>query len=294
MDMKPLSIVIGTSASITDEFVKKYDFSVVDFKLDWPRGEEIEGSNIYEKMKKVATGKISDGPKTSQPSIGIYKRAFEEGLQKSENVLYVSISSKLSGAYNSAMQAIKMMKAEEQGRVFIFDTLNADVAESFMAIRAAELSNEGLPIEDILKKLNEISKEVKLFGALESANWLEAGGRINHTMAVLINKMQDIGMRPILTMKEGEIKPATLKMQATDVATAILKELDSQIKPYLEKGKTCRVIISHAGAPSDADKVTSEAKEKYKDKIKIEYISSTSYVIGAHIGPGALICCACE
>jgi len=101
-------------------------------------------------------------------------------------------------------------------------------------------------------------------------------------------------MRPILTMKDGEIKPATLKMQAKDVSTAMLKELDSQIKNYLDEGKTCRMVISHAGAPDEVQKIVNGAKEKYKDKIKIEFVSLTSCVIGAHVGPGAIICCTCE
>lgn len=292
--MKPLSIIIGTSASITDEVIKRYGFSVVDFKFNWPEGDVIQAESIYDKMREATKGKIGSGPKTSQPSIGIYKKAFEEGLQIAENVLYISISSKLSGAYNSAAQAVKMLRPEEQKRIFIFDSLNADSAESFLAIRAAELSNEGVRVESILEKLNEISSQVKLFGALESADWLEAGGRINHATAVIFNKMQDMGLRPILFMKDGEIKPATLKIQAKDIATAILKELDMQVKKPISEGKSCRVIISHAGALDEAEKIVRMIKDEYGEKIKIEFVSLTSYVIGAHVGPGAIICCCCE
>ncbi|MCK9577897.1 DegV family protein [bacterium] len=292
--MKALNILIGTSASITDDIIKKYGFLVVEFKFSWPEGDTIKGDNIYDKMRTVERVKLGSGPKTSQPSIGIYKKAFEDALKDAEKVLYISISSKLSGAYNSAMQAIKMMPAADQEKIFVFDSLNADAAESYFAIRATELLNEGLSIESILEKLNEIKGSVKLFGALESANWLEAGGRINHATAVLMNKMQDLGMRPILIMKEGEIKPATLKMQAKDIPVAMLKELEAQIKDDIEKGKVCRIIISHAGSPENAEKIIEEAKLKYGDKIKIEFVSLTGQVIGAHVGPGALICCACE
>ena len=289
--MKPLNIIIGTSASITEEVVKKYEFTVVDFKLIWEGEENIKGENIYEKMREATKTKIIGGPKTSQPSIGVYKNAFEEGLQVAEEVICIAISSKLSGAYNSAFQAIKMLTPENQKRIFLLDSLNADAAESFLAIRAAELSSEGLRAEKIIEKLKEFLKDIKLFATLENANWLEAGGRINHSLTILINQMQKVGMRPILMMKNGEIKPSTLKMQAKNASDALLKELDVQIKEPLAQGEVCRIIISHAGVPEDAEKIKNNILEKYKEKVKIEFISLTSYVIGAHVGPGALICC---
>jgi DegV family protein with EDD domain len=292
--MKSLNIIIGTSASITAETIAKYELTVVDFKVNWPEGENVKGENIYDKMREAAKTKISNGPKTSQPSIGIYKKAFEEGLRTAEAVLCIVISSKLSGAYNSALQAFKMLTPENQKRVFIFDSLSADAAESFIAMKASELSKEGMSIEQIIEKLKDFSANIKLFATLENANWLEAGGRINHALAMLVNQMQKIGMRPILMMKDGEIKPLTLKMQAKDVPTALLKELDSQIKKPLSEGKICRMIISHAGAPDDAKKIADEIKEKYSNKINIEFVSLTSYVIGAHVGPGTLICCVAE
>ncbi|MCK9393464.1 MAG: DegV family protein [Candidatus Paceibacterota bacterium] len=289
--MKPLNIIIGTSASITKDIIEKYGFIVVDFKLIWEGEENIIGDNIFDKMREVAKTKITGGPKTSQPSIGVYKNSFEEGLRSAEEVICITISSKLSGAYNSAFQAIKMLTPEDQKRVFLFDSLNADAAESFIAIQAAKLSSEGLRSEKIIEELKDYSKNIKLFAALESADWLEAGGRINHSLAMLVNQMQKIGMRPILMIKDGEIKPSTLKMQASNTSSAILKELDVQIKEPLLQGKICRIIISHAGVPEDAEKIKNSILEKYKEKVEIEFISLTSCVIGAHVGPGALICC---
>lgn len=292
--MKPLSIIIGESASATPEIIEKYGFISVPFKVIWPEGENIPGENIFQKMRTISQTKITNGPKTSQPSIGIYKKIFEETLKDSEKVLYICLSSKLSGAYNAAIQARKMMTPETQSKVFIFDSLNADCSETLLAIKAKELAEKKLTIEDIIKQLEKDREEIKLFATLKTSAWLEAGGRINHALSIVIDQMQKIGMRPILMIKEGEIKPAMLKMQAKNPADALLKTLEDLTKEALIQGKTCRVILTHGDDKKEAENIKNEIESKYQGKIKIEFIGLSSPVIGAHIGPGALICCLTE
>lgn len=292
--MKPLSIIIGSSAPADQEIIDKYDFVSVPFKVIWPEGEALPGENIFEKMRNAAQAKITNGPKTSQPSIGIYKKAFEDALMISDRVLYISLSSKLSGAYNSAIQAQKMMAPENQSRVSIFDSLNADGSETIFAIKARELSERGLSVEEIINVLEKLRDEIKLFATLETSAWLEAGGRINHTLSIMIDQMQKRGMRPILMIKKGEIKPAMLQMQAKDSSTAILKTLDGLAKEILKKGKTCRIILTHGDNQKEIEVIKNEVEKKYQDKIRIEFIGLSSQVIGAHIGPGTVICCLSE
>jgi len=292
--MKKLNIIIGESASATPEIIEKYDFISVPFKIIWEGSESLEGENLFQKMRAMSKIKITDGPKTSQPSLGIYKKAFEEALTTAEEVLYICLSSKLSGAYNSAIQAHKMLSPNQKEKVHIFDSLNADCSELMLAIKARELSNNGLETKDILEKLNILKDEIKLFASLETSAWLEAGGRIPHTLSVMVDQMQKIGMRPILMIKEGEIKPAMLKMQAKDPASALFKTLEDLGKDIISQGKRCRIIITHGDNYTEAEKVKNAIEEKYQGKIIIEFIGLIGPIIGAHIGPGALICCLTE
>jgi DegV family protein with EDD domain len=292
--MKKISILVGESASLTPEIIEKYDFVPIPFKLIWEEAENIEGSSIFEKMRKISQEKTLKGPKTSQPSIGVYKKTFEEALETAENVLYICLSSKLSGAYNSATQAYKILTPENQKRVFIFNSFSADSSETMVAIKARELANEGLEIQEIIEKLDALKDQVKLFASIETPIWLEAGGRLPHALSIMVEQMQKIGMRPILMLKEGEIKPAMLKTQAKDPATAVFKTLEDISKEILSKGKTCRAIITHGDSIEEAKKLEQEIKEKYGDKINIEFIGNIGPVIGAHVGPGALMCCLLE
>ena len=291
--MKKLSIIIGESASITQEVVNKFGFIVAPFVIEWPEGEGLEGDNIFQKMREAEKQGIKTTPKTSQPSMGIFKKAFDEGLKNSESVMAITISSVISGTYNSAIQAKKMFDEETQKRIFVIDTFNADASESLLAIKAAEMAEEGKSGEEIFKTIETLLPKTFLFGMLESPKWLEAGGRINHALAVILTQMQKIGMRPVLSVIDGEVKPANLRMQAKDTASALLKQIDGVVKKPLSENRTCKIAISHADNLEEAQKLRTLIEDKYPE-IKVEFISLTSIVIGAHVGPGTLICCSIE
>jgi len=291
--MKTAKIVIGNSASITPELIEKYGFIVVPFTIDWPERETLEGNNIFEQMRNAEKKGITTTPKTSQPSMGLFKKAFDQGLTEAEAIVCITISSGISGTYNSAIQARKMFGEDIQKRIFIIDTFNADVSESLLALKAAEMSEKGIKAEEIVKSIEESLPHTFLYGMLESPKWLEAGGRISHAVAIILTQMQKIGMRPILTMKDGQVKPANLKMQAQDTANALFKQFEDTAKKALQEGKKCRVGISHADNLEEAQKLRSLIESKYP-QIKIDFISTTGVVIGAHVGPGTLICCSLE
>ncbi|MFA5087035.1 MAG: DegV family protein [Candidatus Paceibacterota bacterium] len=287
--MKNTTIILGQSAPMTEELMQRFGFIIAPFKLDWPEGENLSG-DMFTKMREAKKQGVKTTPKTSQPSMGLFKKAFDEALQKSQYVLAITISSVISGTYNSAVQAKKMFNEEDQKRIFIVDSYNADAAETLLAIKAGEMDEQGVGIEEIAQKLEKQKNQTKLFGMLEGPYWLEAGGRISHTVAVLMEQMQKLGMRPLLSMIDGAVKPANLKMQAKDTANALFKQVESIIKEPLAQGKKVSIAISHADNPTEA-KSLEELFAKNYPQAKIEFTAAMGPVIGAHVGPGALICC---
>jgi len=279
------TIIAGESSSIPLELAQKNQIKLVPFVMDWEEGMLYEGKNIFEKMRDGKKKGMKTFPKTSQPSIGVYKKAFDEVLSQGQEIVCITISSQISGTYNSAIQAKKMLSETDQKKVFIFDTMNADATEALVAIKASELAQKGESAENIFNSL-DISK-IHLFGMVESPRWLEAGGRLNSTVASLLEKMQGIGMRPVLGLKDGLIKPTTLKMQAKDTAEALLKEIKGL------KNQKLRLSITHADNLEEA-LILKSLIEKDLPESKIEFINLVSTVIGAHVGPGTLIVCALE
>ena len=291
--MKNLAIIIGDSAPITPEIVEKFEFNIIEFKIDWPEEAGIFGKNLFEKMREAKRMNVKTTPKTSQPSIGTFKKAYEQAFEKASNILAITISSGISGTYNSAVQAKKMFNEEEQKRIFVIDSFNADAAETLLAIKAGEMVKQGMAPEEIAKKIEDLKPKTKLFGMVESPYWLEAGGRLSHGVAVLLEQMQKIGMRPLLSIIDGMVKPANLKMQAKDTANALFKQIESLIKDPLAQGKKISIGISHSDTLFEAEKLK-ELLIKNFPEIKIEFLADMGSVIGAHTGPGTLVSCFIE
>jgi DegV family protein with EDD domain len=291
--MNKNTIIIGRSAAIAKEIIDKSNIFVFPFDIDWPEMESLEGKNIFEKMRDAEKKGIKTTPKTSLFSPGKFKKIFEENLKKDGDIICILISSGLSGTYNSAIQAKKMLKEEDQKRIFIFDSLSVDAMESLFAIRASELSSQGKTGEEIIKILTDLHDKNFLFGMFDSPRWLEAGGRISHPLSVIMSQMQKIGMRPILSVKDGLVKPANLKMKAKDTANSLFKQTESIIKKGIEEGKNYKIGISHADSIEEAEKLKKLFEENYP-QVKVEFVSITSAAIGSHVGPGGLICCLIE
>jgi DegV family protein with EDD domain len=292
--MDKATIILGNSSSITDELIQRYKFIVVPFKVDWPEGEGFSGSNIFEKMRDGEKKGNTASPKTSQPSIGAYKKAFEEALKGSESVICITIGSGMSGAYNSAVQAKKLFPEEEQKKIYVIDSMNADTGETLLAIKISELIEGGKSVESTVDEAGTIIKKIYLCGMVENPRWLELGGRLSHAAAGLLHQMQKIGMRPVLHIEDGTVKPANLKMNAKDTAEAMLKQFEGACRKGLKDGKRYRIIISHADNLPEAEKLKKLFEEKYPEQIKIESVSMAGLVIGAHVGPGTIIFCLLE
>jgi len=292
--MKKIAVIICSFASSTKEILDKYGIISIESKPNWPEESQLEGENIFQKMRDAQKKGIKSTPKTSQPSMGTFKKYFEEALTNHDELICITISSKISGTYNSAMQTKKLFKEEVQNKIHIIDSNNIDAAETLLAIKAVELAKEIDNVEEIIEKINSYIPKTYFYGMTENPNQMEAGGRINHVLAVLLSQMQKIGMRPILHMDNGVVKAANLRMNAKDTANALLNQFEDLNKKSLEENKHYRIAISHADNLSEANKLKNIFEEKYKDQIKIDFISMTGVLIGSHVGPGTLMCCTLE
>jgi DegV family protein with EDD domain len=282
--MKKISLIIGETSSLPKEIVERYGMVVVPYIVDWPDGEKIPGENIFQKMRNAEKEGIKGFPKTSQPPPGVFKKIFEEELKRAEKLLVLTLSSKLSGGYNSAIQAREMVSKKE--RIFVLDTLNVTIGEGLIDLYVAKMIEKGKDEREILKEFPKIVKNIHLFGMVENPKWLEKGGRISHSFAVLLEKMQKIGMRPLIGVKNGEVKPVALKMRAKDVPEALFRELEKEIEKIEEKNEI-KVAIGHADNLEGAKKLKELIEENLKG-IEILFLGLIDPIIGVHVGPGTL------
>jgi len=286
--VRKVSIGIVTERNLADlpqKVLERYQIETVDAIVDWPEGESLPGENIYQKMREAEKRGIKELPKTSQAAPKSYLDAFKKQLERFDKVLYISISSKLSGCYNSACQAKEMLKEEEKERVYILDTLNAAAGQGLLVLRAIELIQEQREINEVIEEIKKLIPQTHIYAIFEDPKWIEAGGRASKSQANWIRRMKKLNLHPLITIKDGVITKGGI-IFAKDMAEALFKKIAKESQKTRKEGKSIRVIIGHADNPEGAEKLRQLLKEI---KAEVPFISLASPIIGAHIGPGTLI-----
>lgn len=139
-------------------------------------------------------------PKTSQINPFRYEKLIKDVLDNGDKVIVITLSSKLSGSYNSALIAAEQF---DSSKVAIVDSLNACEGERILIEYALKLINENNEFEDVVNKLNEIKKRIRVIGAIDSLKYLKLGGRIS-TLAAIGGSLLNI--KPLVSIIDGEVK----------------------------------------------------------------------------------------
>jgi len=286
--VRKVSIGIVTEGNITllpQKILERYQIETVDAIVDWPAGENLPGENIFQKMREADKRGIKEFPKTSQAIPKSYLDAFKKQLQKFEKVLCITITSKISGCYNSACQAKEMLPEEERERVYILDTLQAAASQTLLVLRAIELIQEQREIDEVIEEIKKLIPQIHLYVIFEDPKWIEAGGRVTKSQANWIRRMKKLNLHPLMVLKDGIVTKGGI-IFAKDMAEALFKKIAKESQRTRKQGKRIRVIIQHADNLEGAEKLRQSLKEI---KAEIPFIGLASPVIASHTGPGTLI-----
>lgn len=278
-----IGIVTDETACLLQKIIERYQIEAVPCIFDWPEGKNLAGENIYQKMRTARRLEIKTFPKTSQATPKYYLDSFKKQLQRFDKVLCITISSKLSGCYNSAKEAEEIIK--EPQRIFVFDSLHASASQALLVLRAIELIQEQREILEVIDELKKLISKTHLYVLFEDPKWIEAGGRINKSQARWIRRVKKINLHPLIKIKNGVMVKGGV-IWAKDTAEALFKKISKESNKIRKKGKKIRVIIAHTDNFEEAEKLK---KELRKIRAEVSFISLLSPVVGTHVGPGTLI-----
>jgi len=286
--MNKIGLVVDEGADLPQEIIEKHQMAVVPVKMDWPDLENLPGENTFQKMREAEKRGIKSFGKTSQPSPKDFLDPFKKQLEKFDKILCITLTSKLSGTYNSANQAKNILGPESGERIFIVDSLNASCGEALSTLKAIDLTEQGKDTEEIVKELEKFVPQVRLYAMLEEIKWLEASGRISPTLAKWAKRMQKIGVRPIIGIKKGVLKAVGIKAGVKDIPTALFHQFEAKTKKLRNQGKKIRVAITHGDNLEGAQKLK-EMIEKELKGVEVAFINLIDNVLGVLVGPDAFV-----
>ncbi len=288
MTKELIGLVIDEGTDLPKEIIEKNYLEVVPFKVDWPEVQSLPGENLYQKIREAEKRGIKTFAKTSQPAPKDFLDAFKKQLEKFEKIICITITSKHSGTYNSASQAKNFLDKEIQNLVFIFDSLNVSAGEAFLVLKAIELIKKGLKTgEEIIKELEKMRPKIYLRVIFKDPKWIEASGRVSHTMANWIRRAEKIGIRPLLGVKNGTVTTISIKAGAKEATTALFKELEEKTRKLRQLGKKIKTAIIHTDNPDGVSRLKEMIENNLKE-VEIVFINLVNPIVGSIVGPDAL------
>lgn len=286
--VKPALIGIVTEdlSSLLPKIIERYQIELAPAILDWPDLQNIPGENIYQKMREIEKRGIKTFPKTSQATPKNFLDAFEKQLARFEKVLCLTVTAKLSGCYNSAVQARSMLSPADKERVFILDSMTVAAGQALLILEAIELIQEGREMKEVVEKLKNLIPQVHTYLAFEDPKWVESIGRLTKSQADWIRRMKKIRLHPLMQMKGGLITKAGI-VWARDMSEALFKKIAKDSKMVRAGNKKIRLVINQADNLPGAERVKALAKEKLG--AEVSFISEGPAIVCAGLGPGTLL-----
>ncbi|MCR2048040.1 DegV family protein [Acetatifactor muris] len=220
-------IISDGSCDLAEALAKEKDITVVPFYVSFDdehylkEGVEIGIRDFYQQMVE----RKGVYPKSSMPSAQDYAEAFFPYAKEGIPVICICITTKFSGSMQSALNA-KALVLEEypDAEITVIDSCINTVLQGLYVLEAAALRDSGMSYADTVKRLEEIKSTGRIFFTVGDMEYLKHGGRIGKVTAVAGSVL---GIRPVITLKEGEIFPSGIgrgRKRTTEKALELLLE----------------------------------------------------------------------
>ena len=162
--------------------------------------EYLSGVNLTSDQFYELLQNCKEFPRTSQPSPQAFVEIFEQAKDAGDHIIYLCLSSCLSGTYQGALIAKEMV---DYDNIYIVDTLGVTHIIGVLARYARDLINQGLLAGEIANKCEELKSKVKAYAGVDTLEYLYKGGRLNRVSAAVGDVA---GIKPIVTIADGRVE----------------------------------------------------------------------------------------
>ena len=217
-------------------------------------------------------------PKTSQATPFVYQEVFEQVRAAGEEAVVITLSSKLSGTYQSAVTA-----AADFPEVHVVDGKNVTIGQSLLVLYALSLVDEGLGAAEIAEKVEAVADRVCLLALLDTLEYLKRGGRIPKSVGTI---GELLSIKPVVGVEDGEV----VMLGKARGSKNGRNQLHEQVEKHgIDFGMP--VLLGYTGLSQKLlKKYLDDNRAIWEGKVAEEDLPITSVgaTIGTHVGPGAI------
>ncbi len=271
-----IKIVTDSTSDFPQEFIEKYDVTVVPLYVNFPEDTyrdqvDITTREFYTKLKESK----NILPKTSMPTIQDFIRVYEKILREGYDILSIHISSGLSGTAGVAQTAAGLL----QGKIRVFDSKSISLGITLQVLEAVKMIKNNLSLDNIITQLTALREHTEVTFSLDTLEYLEKGGRIGKVSALLGTILN---IKPVIRVDNGIYIPLdkvrNQKQAVKNMVNHMLRVLDNKLPK--------QIAVAHGAAEEAASYLKQKVEEALE--IKVDLVKEVGPVIGVHTGPGTL------
>lgn len=269
--MAKIKIVTDSSVTIEPGLVNDLDITIVPLSV-MVDGVLYSDADLKEGEFLRLMKESTNLPKTSQPPVGVFAEVFEELSESADYIVAIHMSHALSGTIEAARQGATLANAN----VTVIDSSFTDQALKFQVVEAAKLAKEGVELEEILQKIEEVREKTELYIGVSTLENLVKGGRIGRVTGLLSSLLN---IRVVMQMDNHQLQPIA-KGRGDKTFKKWLVELEEKLKT----AKVAEIGISYAGTVSFADEIKERLQVFVEKPISV---LETGSIIQTHTGENA-------
>ena len=278
--MRKVAIVTDSTSCIPADLRQRLDIRVVP--LTYVFGDAViaddptlDMADFYERLVTS-----EEPPKTSPASPGVYVDTFKGLVGQVEAILCITVSPRFSGMHRAATVARDMVASDEPlTRIDVIDSGGAAMLQGFVVLAAARAAADGASLAEVAQVAESVRSRVRLIAVIDTLKYLGRSGRFPR---IATWGASLIGLKPILSLRSGQVRPVTV---ATSREAAIAKILQ-RFKRDTEGKETVRASVLHANVPEEAEQFAGKVAETV-DCTEL-LMSHLTPVMGIYTGPGVL------
>lgn len=264
-----IKILVDSSAdcNLQDEIIDlMVPISVNIDGKEYQSGIDLTSDKFYELLQSA-----KDFPRTSQPSPQAFIEIFEQAKNAGDQLIYLCLSSRLSGTYQGALIAKEMV---DYDNIYIIDTLGVTHIISVLAAFARDLINQGFEAGEIVDKCEELKCKIKLYAGVDTLEYLYKGGRLSRASATV---GELTGIKPIITVSDGRVEVVAKALGKARAMNTLLEKIKSH------KINTDFPVYSlYTYGTENVEALEEKLKQNGYNIADRLQVGST---IGAHVGP---------
>ncbi|MBQ5666637.1 MAG: DegV family protein [Oscillospiraceae bacterium] len=271
-----LKIVLDSTSDLVPELLGK--FEIVPLTVNFGEEEFIDGVTITREEFYAKLIESDVIPTTSQATPEAFERVFKKLVENGDEVLCITVASKLSGTYQSACIAAE----EFPGKVRVIDSKSVAIGSAILAEFALSLLEKGLSAEEIEKELIKKREDIIIVALIDTLEYLKKGGRLSKTAAFAGSLLN---IKPVVSVEDGKINVLGKARGSKQGSNFLIKEIEKAGGVDF----SMPLLLGYTGHdPYMLEKYKEDSRFIWEGKVENLRETCIGSVIGTHVGPGAI------